>query len=82
MRKLRKEHFGDDGMFRERIPNWTRLIGSMALAVKGLVVPMIPGPARLSTVRYVKRQTALRQVDIDIQRERARAELRLVNFNR
>jgi len=70
-------------MFSERIPNWAKITDSLTLTVKAIAIQMIPEPSALqSTGPYKSRKITERQMNLEIQRDRAMANLRLVNLNR
>jgi hypothetical protein len=77
------DSFGDIGMFSEKIPNWTKIIDSVALTVKAIATQMIPEPTALLSARpFTSRKTSLNQMNLETQRDQAMANLRLVNLNR
>ncbi len=70
-------------MLSERIPNWAKMIDSLAFTMKTIAIRIIPEPNALqSTGPYARHKTTVRQVDLETQRDQAMATLRLVNFNR
>jgi len=79
-----EQRVGDKEMFSERMPNWAKMTDFLTSALKTISTNATIKTSALRSKKTFQRshETSIHEMNLETQRARAVANLRLVNVNR